>query len=116
MARIDPRQTKLRAAAVVAGLGLMMLVPGTALDDPRPSQFGWHMYAANVDAPKVVVTLESGITEDRKLSDVAAKVRPEPDYTEAAAKFVCGKEADVESVRFTRDSPALDQEFQCASF
>lgn len=114
--RLDPRRLKLRGATVAVGLALMVLVPITALDDPRPSQFGWHMYAANVHAPKIKVTLDSGATEEHALDDYAAKVRPEPDYTEAAAEFICTKDADVKSVRFTRDSPALDQEFSCASF
>lgn len=111
-----PAEVKLRGAAVVAALGLMLLVPITALDEQRPAQFGWHMYAAIVDAPKIEVTLDNGSTTDHALSDFAAKVRPEPDYTEAAAKFICEKDDGVKSVRFTRDSPALDQEFSCASF
>ena len=111
-----PAEVKFRGAAVIAALGLMLLVPITALDNQRPSQFGWHMYAANVDAPDMQVTLADGTTEERKLSDVAAKVRPEPDYTETAAQFICEKEPDVRSVHFTRDAPALDKEFSCGSF
>lgn len=112
----SPAKVKLRGAAVVASLGLMVLVPITALDEQRPAQFGWHMYAAIVHAPEIEVTLDSGASEDRTLGDVAAKVRPEPDYTEAAAEFICEKEPDVASVHFTRDEPALDEEFSCASF
>ena len=107
---------KIRGAVVVVALGLMALVPLTALDDPRPAQFGWHMYAANVHAPEIEVTLDSGATEERSLDEVAAKVRPEPDYTDAAAEFICTKDDKVKSVRFTRDEPALNEEFSCASF
>lgn len=111
-----PARVKLRAAAVAAGLGLMVIVPLTRLDDPRPSPLGWHMYAANVVLPSIQVTLSSGATEDRNFNIIAAHLRGEPDYIKPTAEFICAREKGVTSVRFTRNFPVLDQEYLCGDF
>ena len=111
-----PARVRVRAAAVVVGVGLMVLVPITKLDDQRPAPLGWHMYAGNVAPPEIEVTLQGGNTELRSMWDVAAKVRPEPDYFEPAARFICTKEPDVQSVRLTRSYPSSIQEFACDRF
>lgn len=100
----------------MVALSCMLLVPLSTLDDPRPSPLGWHMYAGTTAAPSIEVTLTSGLTEDRDLGAIAAHLRPEPDYTERAAQFICARESTAESVRFTRDLPALDRKFLCEEF
>lgn len=111
-----PARVRVRASAVIVGVGLMVLVPITKLDDQRPAPLGWHMYAGNVATPEVEVTLTDGKTEPRNIRDVAARLRPEPNYFEPTARFICSKEPDVQSVRMTRSYPSAREEFTCDSF
>lgn len=111
-----PMRIAVRGTTVAVAAGLMVIVPFSALDDPRPSPLGWHMYAGSVAPPSIQVTRASGITESRSLHAIAAHLRSEPDYTERAAEFICTRDMGIKSVRFTRDFPALDREFSCKDF
>lgn len=107
------RYKRLAVVSVVASG--MILIPIAALDDPRPSFFGWHMYAANRSSPQIEVTLESGVVEERDLGSMAARIRPEIDYGEAVAAFLCEREPSIGSVRLDSDEPQFDGEFQCSA-
>lgn len=98
---------------MLCALGLMICVPLTSAN-PRPSRLGWHMYATAVDLPKVGVMFTDGTFEERTLSDIASGVRPELDYVEPVARFICAREHDVASVRFTRTQPNLEMVVECA--
>ncbi|WP_139346808.1 hypothetical protein [Sinomonas mesophila] len=100
---------------MAAALGLMVIVPMTALDDRRPAPFGWHMYAGSIDAPEIEVTTDDGTVEPRNTTEIVARFRPEPDYLEPLARFICAREEPVQSVRLTRGYPPADQEFRCSS-
>lgn len=97
----------------MTALSIMLVVPFTALDNTRPAPLGWHMYAGSAAAPSIQVTSVDGMVEDRNLHAIVAHLRPEPDYTEPAARFICAHDEDIASIRFTRHTPALDREFLC---
>lgn len=112
---MNRRQRYLRTAIVSIVASGMILIPIAALDDPRPSFFGWHMYAANRWSPQIEVTLTDGSTEARDLGSIAARVRPEIDYREAVAQFLCEGDPTILSVRLDSDEPHLDGEYQCSA-
>lgn len=112
---MNGRQRHVRIAVVSVVASAMILIPIAALDDPRPSFFGWHMYAANRSSPQIEVTLDDGSLESRDLGNVAARIRPEIDYGEAVAAFLCEREPSIRSVRVNSDEPQFDVEYQCTA-
>lgn len=106
----------LRGGLVIVALGLMLLVPLSAVDDPRPSKFGWHMYAAAVHLPEIEVRLSDGSVQDRHIGDIASGFRPEIDYFLPVARHICDKEPDVISVQMTRSVPQHQVVYACATF
>lgn len=103
----------LRTAVVVAFLAAMVLVPLTALDEPRPAFLGWHMYAGHASETTVTVTKDDGSSKSSSLSSLAGRTRSEVDFREATLAWVCAKHPDVRSVRLVRTYPALDWERSC---
>lgn len=104
-----------RGGVVAVGVAAMVLVPITALDDQRPAFLGWHMYANNHAAIEVEVELVDGTTEEVELSSVAARIRPEVDYREATAEWICEARPDVSTVRLTREFPDMDWKQACSA-
>lgn len=115
-AAVKPRSRTLAIRGTVVGLALaaMVLVPATVLDEPRPARFGWQMYSGLYVAPDIEVELTDGEVERVELEDIAAAVRPWPDYTGAATEFLCQQKPHAESVRFIRVKPAMDEEYTCS--
>lgn len=105
-----------RRGVVLCGLGLMILAPLVALDDVRPARLGWQMYAASVDLPTIEVLLSDGSREQRRVEDIASGFRPEIDYFEPVARFICTREPNVSSVHLTRQSPEHQLVVECAEF
>lgn len=94
----------------------MIAVPLLALDDPRPAALGWQMYAGVVDLPAVNVVFGDGSQKERAIGNIASGFRPEIDYFEPVARFVCSKEQDVVAVHLTRQRPDREEVFECAQF
>lgn len=92
----------------------MILVPAAALDDGRPARFGWHMYAASVDLPRIEVVLSDGSREERNIANIASGFRPEIDYFGPAARHICNREPNVSSVHMTRRYPEHQSVVRCA--
>jgi hypothetical protein len=107
---------RLRAAAVLTGLMLMLFVPVLALDDARPAKFGWHMYAAAVDLPKVEVEFHDGNRVERSIGSIASGFRPEIDYFQPIAQHLCGREANAASVIMSREHPNRKVVISCDGF
>lgn len=105
-----------RASIVAIAATAMILVPAAALDDARPSFFGWHMYAANVTLPELEAVMADGTTAHWSIVQFAAHARPEIDYGEVAAKHVCTRELGAISVRVERADPPLHEEYLCSAF
>jgi hypothetical protein len=105
-----------RAVIVLVGLMLMLLVPVAALDDQRPAKFGWHMYAAAVDLPKVEIEFSDGNRRERNVGNIASGFRPEIDYFRPIAHHLCTREADAVSVIMTRQHPEQRVVITCEEF
>lgn len=105
-----------RILATTTAIVLMVAVPMTALDEQRPSRFGWHMYAGNINPPAIRIETESGDAEDRDLMEFVARYRPELDYFEPAARHLCESEPNIVAVRVERDFPMRSEDFKCANF
>lgn len=112
----SPRTIRLRACALVCGVALMALVPAAALNEPRPSPLGWHMYASAVDLPRIEVVLKDGSRAERGVASIASGFRPEIDYFEPVARFICSSESGVVAVEMKRNHPRKEVVFQCLSF
>lgn len=97
-------------------LGLVAIPALAALDDARPSRFGWQMYSAAVDLPDIDVVLSDGSREERSIGNIASGFRPEVDYFVPVARFICGREPNVSSVHMTRQHPRFQGVFECAQF
>lgn len=106
----------LRRIVLFGGLGVMITVPLLALDNQRPAALGWQMYAGVVDLPEVHVVLSDGSQGERSIENIASGFRPELDYFEPIARFVCSKEQDAVAVHLTRHRPAREEVFECAQF
>lgn len=107
---------RLRAAILLLGLVLMFVVPAAALDDERPAKFGWHMYAAAVDLPKVEVEFPDGTRSERNVGNIASGFRPEIDYFYPIAQHLCGREENVVSVIMSRQHPGRKMVISCEGF
>lgn len=94
----------------------MIAVPLLALDDQRPAVLGWQMYAGVVDLPAVSVSLSDGSQEERFIENIVSGVRPELDYFEPVARFICSKEQNAVAVQLTRQRPGREEVFECARF
>lgn len=106
----------LRRILLVGGLGAMITVPLFALDDQRPAALGWQMYAGAVDLPAVSVVFPDGSQEERSIGNIASGFRPEIDYFEPVARFVCSSEQDAMAVELKRQRPVREEVFKCAQF
>ena len=105
-----------RGTAITVAIALMVLIPITALGEPRPSHFGWHMYAASVPAPEIAVLTSYGKKIFVPFSEVVAQYRPEVDYDDALARFVCSNTLNADVVFLSRKLPAYDKTFECTTF
>ncbi|WP_411373887.1 hypothetical protein ACLH0K_12360 [Arthrobacter sp. MPF02] len=105
-----------RGGTVVSGILLMAFVPLWALDDPRPSKLGWHMYAAAVDLPRVEVLMTDGSRQERPIGSIASGFRPELSYFSAITRFICSRESEVVVVHLSRQHPAYEVETECSKF
>jgi len=112
----DDRNFKSRAVIVIVGLMLMLLVPIAALDDERPAKFGWHMYAAAVDLPKVEIEFSDGNRSERNVGNIASGFRPEIDYFRPIAHHLCTREAGAVSVIMSRQHPERRVVITCEEF
>lgn len=112
----DERNFRARAVIVLVGLMLMLLVPVAALDNERPAKFGWHMYAAAVDLPKVVIEFSDGNRRERNVGNIASGFRPEIDYFRPIAHHVCTREADAVLVIMIRQHPERRVVITCEEF
>lgn len=101
---------------ILAALAAMILVPAAALDDPRPARLGWHMYAAAVDLPEIDVVFADGSREERNIGNIASGFRPEVDYFDTVARFICASEPSISSVHMTRQRPDRQAVIECAQF
>ncbi len=106
---------RVRMALIAVAAAVITLFPLAALDEPRPTFLGWHMYSAVVYTPTIAVTLADGSTTEVLLSSIAARVRPEIDYTDAVATFVCERTAGAITVRLERAHPPLVADVSCAT-
>lgn len=112
-----PRSTvRVRTAIVVAAVAVIALFPVAALDNERPSFLGWHMYAAVVTTQTITVTYADGSTATPSLGELAARIRPEIDYSAPAAAFICSREAGAVTVRVDREHPESSSDFACETF
>ena len=104
----------LRVCVGLCVLGLLAIPALAAVDDTRPSRFGWQMYSAAVDLPDIDVVLSDGSREERSIANIASGFRPEIDYFGPVARFICDKEPNVSSVHMTRQHPQYQVVFKCA--
>jgi hypothetical protein len=93
----------------------MIIVPLAAVDDQRPARFGWQMYSAAVDLPRIEVQLASGVREERHIGHIASGFRPEVDYFTPIARHLCIREQGAVTVTMTRIHPAREVVIQCAT-
>lgn len=98
------------------GLGAMALLPALALDEERPARLGWQMYAGVVELPTVNILLSDGSREERNIGSIASGFRPEVDYFEPVARFLCSREHDAIAIEMNRQRPSREEVFQCATF
>ena len=105
-----------RGVVIFCALGLMTIPPLAALDDARPARFGWQMYTAAVDLPKIDVFLSDGSREERSIGNMASGFRPEIDYFDPVARFICSREPKVSSVHMTRQHPKYQVVIECSQF
>ncbi|MDP9997757.1 hypothetical protein J2W15_001249 [Pseudarthrobacter sulfonivorans] len=94
----------------------MAVLPALALDEERPAPLGWQMYAGVVDLPTVKVLGANGSHEERPIGSIASGFRPEIDYFEPVARFLCSKDQDAVAVQLSRQRPLREEVFQCATF
>lgn len=112
-----PRKfTAFKRLGLFGGLAVMALTPIAALDDQRPAMLGWHMYASVTHLPTINVVVSDGSREERSIGNIASGFRPEVDYFEPVARFVCSKEPNVITVHMTRERPVREESFECADF
>jgi hypothetical protein len=94
----------------------MILTPMAALDGQRPATLGWQMYAGVVELPTISIVLTDGSRETRPIGDIASGFRPEIDYFEPVARFVCSKEEDIVAVHLKSQRPSREEAFECRLF
>ncbi|MEW9870325.1 hypothetical protein ABV518_02220 [Arthrobacter sp. HS15c] len=94
----------------------MTILPLAALDDARPAKFGWQMYTAAVDLPQIDVVLSDGSREKRTIGNIASGFRPEIDYFNPVARFICSREPNVSSVHMSRQHPKYQVVVECEQF
>lgn len=87
-----PRQvltTVLVAGFIVAAI----LVPASALNQPRPARFGWQMYSVAQPAPRAWLQSADGSVREFDLADRLAVLRADiPDPT-SLGKRLCAQES-----------------------
>jgi len=63
-----------------------------------------------------LVTKRNGDTQVRDFREIVAWPRPEPDYLEPVARFICTRDVSVESVRLSLANSYAVEEFLCSGF
>lgn len=114
-ARQSPATSRWRDAAVVAALSAIVLFPVAAVDAPRPSFLGWHMYSAVVLTPTITVSFADGTVETPSLQQLAARIRPEVDYGPPVAAWLCARDDTIVEVTLERSHPRSREVFSCAT-
>lgn len=103
----------IRGATVMISLLAMLLVPLAALGEPRPARLGWHMYASVTQLPEIWLEREDGSRESRHLGDIASGIRPELNYFEPMARFLCAREPAATRVQFILEDPRQEVAILC---
>jgi hypothetical protein len=89
----------------VAFLTIQIIVPIVKLTAPRPSRFGWHMWAARKRNPQFILSMKDGTTSPVGLSTYLGISRGELDIHEAMPAHLCRVVPAVASVQIqTLDS------------
>lgn len=100
----------------LGALCLMVIGPAAALDGPRPGKLGWHMYASATYLPTIEVEMADGSREERQIGEIASGFRPEVDYFEPVARFLCAREPKTSRVHLTRERPERSEVIECSRF
>lgn len=103
-----------RGVAVAICLLAMVLVPLAALDAPRPARLGWQMYSSVTPLPEIWVEQKDGSRENRLFGEIASGVRPELNYFEPMARFLCAREPDTAQVQFLLEDPRREIAIPCS--
>lgn len=99
---------------VVISLLAMVLVPLAALGEPRPARLGWHMYSSVTPPPEIWLEKEDGSRESRHFGEIASGIRPELDYLEPMARFLCAREPVITRVHFLLEDPKREVAILCS--
>lgn len=103
------------ARGVIVGVSLlaMLLVPLAALGEPKPARLGWQMYASVTPLPEIWLEREDGSRESRRFGEIASGIRPELDYSEPMARFLCARNPAVIRVHFLLEDPRREVAIPC---
>jgi hypothetical protein len=113
----DRNVSALKSGTIVGFVGLVLaaqiLVPITALNENRPSRFGWQMFADMKSQP--IVTVKTPVdSHSYPLQSVYARWRPEANYVGAVVKQACEQTATAVSVVLTEGEADVNGEYACS--
>ncbi|HET7521610.1 MAG TPA: hypothetical protein VFK61_08760 [Candidatus Limnocylindria bacterium] len=74
---------------IAAFLGVQLLVPVVQLFGPRPQRFGWQMYSALPEVPRVFAIQADGVEREVDLARLFAVQRSEINYVAALQAGAC---------------------------
>lgn len=80
-------------------IGLQLLVPAVAMTRTAPTRFGFQMYSRNDALPVLTAVDSSGRADAVALASIAAADRPEIDWPERAASYLCRTRPTLTAVR-----------------
>ena len=98
---IQPLLPRKRTAACffVAFLTIQIAVPVYKLFGPRPSRFGWQMYAGAKAPTTVSMIREDGSEKTVEISFFLGNYRSDLDLIDALPPFLCARDPRIKKVR-----------------
>lgn len=103
----------IRGVTITISLLAMVLVPLAALGEPQPARLGWHMYSSVTPLPEIWLEREDGSRESRRFGEIASGTRPELDYLEPMARFLCARHPAIR-VHFLVEDPRREVAIPCS--